>query len=118
MVGRGIVLELQHTLLGLQQGTILIAKSSNLKWKISARILFNHAVHQQKHFKCESVEYSLFSFSSLEKRNKSIQAIVNKENQGIFQYMIESIEHGNKPEDGEVLIISDESLMMEKSYEQ
>jgi len=105
--GRGFVIELKHSLNGLKEGIVLISESSKLKWKIVVRILFDHAVHEQITFKCESVENSFSSFTNVEKRNKSIQDIVDRENQGIFQYMIEPIGHINKPEDGEVLIITD-----------
>lgn len=104
--GRGIVVELMHSELGLKKHTVLISKKSKLKWIVKARVLFDHAEQKQIIFESESVEYLLCSFNSIEKKNQSIQSILEKEKQQIFQYYLTPIKHENKPIDGEKLIIS------------
>ena len=100
--GRGIVVELKHSENGLKEGTVLTSDKSKLNWTVKARILLDHAVHKQTVFDNESVEYLLCSFSSVEKKNKSIQSIVDKEKHGIFQYYLDPQDHDNKPVDGNI----------------
>ena len=38
--GRGMLVELKHSLRGLEKGVILISESSKMEWRMVVRILF------------------------------------------------------------------------------
>lgn len=103
ITGRGIILELKHTQKGLAKATKLISENTDKVWKVKARILFDHAVEEQKIFETESTEYALVRFESPEKRQESIDAIKERESQNIYQYLVEPIGHEDKPKQGEKL---------------
>jgi len=104
--GRGIVVDLKHSEEGLNKNTVLTSKNLKLQWIVKARVLFDHAVHKQIIFESEATEYLLCSFNSIDKKKDSIQSIVNKEKQGIFQYYLEPVKHDNKPIEGELLVLN------------
>ena len=104
--GRVIIIELQHSENGLTKSIRLFSEKSGLTWEVIARVLFDHAVHEQKIFEVESTEYLLNKFESLEKRKKSIDDIKDRESNSIFQYLLRPIGHDEKPEQGEKLKIN------------
>jgi hypothetical protein len=106
ITGRGIVLELQHGEQGLAKGTELIAENSGKTWIVKVRVLFEHAVHEQKIFNSESIDYMLLKFDSIEKRQGSIESIKERESNNIYQYLIEPVKHDEKPKQGEKLKIN------------
>ncbi|MGB3465577.1 MAG: hypothetical protein WBA74_09915 [Cyclobacteriaceae bacterium] len=87
--GRGIVLELRHSENGLAKGTELVAEKSGRTWKVIARILFDHAVGEQKVFEVESVDFILLKYRSTEKRQQSLNEMKERESQNIYQYLVE-----------------------------
>ena len=111
ITGLGMIVDLQHSQLGLKKKTILTSKQSGLSWEVKARVLFDHAVDKQIVFDSESVEFMLLKFSSTEKKEESILNIRSKESQKIFQYYLKPIEHSSKPEDKEKLVINNLNLV-------
>lgn len=107
ITGRGIILELKHYRDGLSINTRLTSEKSGLEWVIIARVLFDHAIDQQKIFENEKFEFALLRFESQEKRRNSIKRIKNRESQNIFQYVVKPLNHNQKSEEGEELIIND-----------
>ncbi len=105
ITGRGIVLELKHSEEGLSDGTKLVSEKSDKVWKVKARILFDHAVHEQKLFENEVTEYMLMTFKSAKLKQESIHQIKERESQKIYQYFISPINHEVKPEHAERLEI-------------
>ena len=103
--GRGLILELNHLEEGLPKGTVLISDKTGLRWKVIARVLFDHAVQEQRIFESESVEYMLMRFETSVKRMKSIEGIKDREKQDIYQYFMKPIGHDSKPPQGEELLI-------------
>lgn len=102
----GKVVELQHRENGLPKGTELLLEKSGLTWKVLARVLFDHAVHEQVIFITESVEYALFRFESSHKREASIRNIKETESQYTFQYLLKGDGHDQKPIEGGMLDIN------------
>jgi hypothetical protein len=105
ITGRGIIAEIQHNRHGLPPGTELQSRINCRIWKIKHRLLFNHTYDEQRLFDNEETAYSHFAFRSLENREKSGTDILNKEAEGIYQYSLEPQGHGEKPEEGEKIII-------------
>ena len=105
ITGRGVILELRHSEDGLPQGTELVSEKSGLTWKVRARVLFDHAVHEQKIFDSEFSEYMLMRFETPEKERKSIEEIKEREALGIYLYFLKPLGHEQKPQSGEKLII-------------
>ena len=106
ITGRGIILELIHNTNGLHLGTVLTSKKTKKQWELKARILFDHAVDIQRVFNNEQTEFASVNFSTMEKREESRKKIKEKEDNNTYQYMIKPMEHSEKPEDGEELIIN------------
>jgi hypothetical protein len=98
-------LELQHSEQGLTKNTTLISENSGKNWIVKVRVLFDHAVHEQRLFETESADYMLMKFNSLEKRQASIDAIKERESSNIYQYQVQPIDHDEKPKQGEKLNI-------------
>lgn len=110
LTGIGIILEIQHSEKGLTKETELISKKSGRTWIVVARVLFDHAVTEQKIFDIESTEYMLMRFESEEKKQKSIDEIKERESKNIFQYLLKPIGHSEKPEMEEILKINNLKL--------
>ncbi|WP_299229740.1 hypothetical protein [uncultured Psychroserpens sp.] len=106
ITGRGIVLELQHSENGLSKETKLVSQKSGRTWKVITRVLFDHALAEQKIFNNESTNYMLMRFNSDYEKQKSINRIKKKETENIFQYFVNPIGHSEKPENGEILKIN------------
>jgi hypothetical protein len=96
----GIVIELQHTQNGLAKETLLTSTTSNLSWKIIARILFDHATDIQRIFTTENRNFMHCSFKSAEKYELSRKDIQDRENKNIFQYLLQPLGHNKKPLQG------------------
>ena len=101
--GRGIILELQHFANGLTSGSILHSKKRDLKWEISVRILYDHAIDHQTVFENEKHEFMRLRFSSLENKEASVIQIKEKDQRRIFTYMVSPVNHEEKPVEGEEL---------------
>lgn len=106
ITGRGLIVDLRHFEKGLPKDIELTSEKSGLTWKIIARVLFDHAIHEQRIFESESTEFMLMRFDNQEKELKSINGIKEREAQNIFQYFLKPIDHEQKPEDGEKLKIN------------
>ena len=106
ITGIGIILELKLNQAGLAESTELISKKSEKVWRIKTRVLFNHAVHEQQIFEIESTNYMHLNFRSVEKRQASIERVKERESNNIYQYLVEPIDHNEKPEQGERLKIN------------
>ncbi len=100
-----IIVDLQHIELGLPKGTLLVSEKSGRSWTVVARILFDHAITEQRMFNKEATEYMLLKFDSNTKRQKSIDTIKQNESKHIFQYLLKPINHAEKPEFEELLEI-------------
>ncbi len=103
--GRGLILELRHLEKGLPKDTELTSEKSGLSWRVIARVLYDHAVHEQRIFESEATEYILVRFEDQEKEMNSINRIKERELQSIFQYFLKPIHHDTRPEDREKLIV-------------
>ncbi|MEP0265687.1 hypothetical protein [Dokdonia sp.] len=106
ITGIGILLELKHNQLGLAESTKLISEKSGKIWIIKTRVLFDHAVDEQQIFKIESTNYMHLNFRSVEKKQASIERVKERESNNIYQYLVEPIDHNEKPEQGEKLKIN------------
>jgi hypothetical protein len=85
--GRGTIAYIKHQENGLPRGTKVLDQYGKL-WIVEKRLLIHHAVNFQRFFENETLEEMLFSFSSVEKRNDSIEKIIKDEEDGVFQYLI------------------------------
>lgn len=82
--GRGFIVELMHEENGIKKDTILMSEKSGLIWKMQSRLLFDHALNKQRLFEIEDVDYMLLKFENIQKKMKSVDEIVEKENRNIF----------------------------------
>jgi hypothetical protein len=87
ITGRGIIAFIKHQENGLPNGTEIIDQNDK-PWIVSKRLVISHAVHVQRFFDNETHEDMLFSFSSIEARNASIEKIKKDEENGIYQYLL------------------------------
>ncbi|MBX2905981.1 MAG: hypothetical protein KF744_08090 [Taibaiella sp.] len=99
----GVIAELRHQLSGLADGVVLRSPESGKEWCVKYRILHNHTGERQKKFPGESTNYMWPAFSSFTQMEHSAEAILKREEQNIYEYLIEGIGHLSKPENGEVL---------------
>jgi len=108
--GFGIIIIFKHEQLGLPKNTTLTSINSGDRWKVKARILHYHINDKHRIFNNEETIFSRISFSSIEGRKNSIQRTIEQEASGIYEYLLEPIDHSNKPKQGEKLEISLQSI--------
>lgn len=101
----GIILELQHYENGIIKNTELVSKSTGKVWKVIARLLYDHAVQFQKIFAGEAKEFILIGFESAALLQESIDRVKEKESRNIFRYILEPVNHHEKPFIGDTLTI-------------
>ncbi len=101
----GIILELQHYENGIIRNTELVSKSTGKVWKVIARLLYDHALQYQKIFAGEAKEFILIGFESTALLQESIDRIKDKESRNIFRYILEPVNHLEKPAIGDTLTI-------------
>jgi hypothetical protein len=95
--GTGIITELKNIDKGLPNGTCLISLQTGYKWIVKGRLIFYHIAETQKRFPGECEVPMHFIFSKNENMEKSKKALLDKENAGIYQYLIEPVQHSEKP---------------------
>lgn len=100
-----IITEIEYSGEGLFKGTQLVSKISTNMWIVNSRLIFNHTMDNQKRFKGETESYLSLKFVDEDARIKSYQAIIDNESNQIYQYLIEPVNHVDKPEVNEELII-------------
>ena len=93
----GIIGELKYQGNGLLKGTRLISKNSGSEWLVKGRLIFYHTADYQKRFPNETEIRMHFTFRPKENGDKSKDAILDSEEQGIYQYLIEGVGHNEKP---------------------
>ena len=103
--GQGIIAELKYSGTGLPKGTRLISKTSDSEWLVKGRLIFYHTADKQKRFPDETEIQMHFTYGAKEIREKSKDALLDNEEQGIYQYLIESDRHNEKPKQLEKLEI-------------
>lgn len=101
----GVIAELKHQLAGLKSGTLLRSASTGEVWRIKTRLLFGHTYDDQKKFPEEIITYCHMSFESIEKRQVSARNILDKEEQHIYQYQLETYGHQSRLQAGDMLIV-------------
>jgi len=99
----GIIAVLQHYFDGLQSDIIIKSTTTGNEWRVKKRVLFYHTADRQKKFPNESTTHIHLSFASIEKKLLSIRNILDREDQNMFQYQLEPIEHSLKPSVGDTL---------------
>jgi hypothetical protein len=100
-----IIAEIEYSGEGLFKGTQLVSKNSTNVWTVNSRLIFNHTMNNQKRFKGETESYLSLRFVDEDARVKSHREILDKESAQIYQYLIEPVNHVNKPKENEELII-------------
>lgn len=95
--GTGIIAELKNISNGVPSGFCLISKLTGHKWIVKGRLIFYHIAESQKRFPGELELPMHLSFKANENMEKSKKALLDKENFGIYQYLIEPIQHDEKP---------------------
>src|SRR4029078_676893 len=99
-----IIADLKHQLNGPASGSIIKSQATNKEWRVEERILFHHAMENQKRFPNETTTYTHGVFGSAEKMLNSAKNILDNEEQNIFHYKLEPIGHTSKPDAGDILI--------------
>jgi len=92
-----IIAELKYQGNGLPTGIRLISKRSGSSWLVKGRLILFHAGDCQKRFPNETEIQMHFTFNPKENKDKSKNAIIDSEGQGIYQYLIEPDGHCEKP---------------------
>jgi hypothetical protein len=100
----GIIAELKHTLNGLDSGLILKSQTTGKEWSVKKRILFYHVINRQKKFTNEATSYTHLSFASAENMLTSARNTLDREDQNIFQYQLQSVGQHSKPIAGDTLV--------------
>jgi hypothetical protein len=103
VTGQGIIVELKHQEKGLPQGARLISRQTGRQWTVKSRLFFNHTLDRQRKFSNESESFMHLAFNPIDNLEKSKTNILNKEEQGIYQYALGPIEHEDKPIVGDLL---------------
>jgi len=101
----GIILELQHFENGIIKNTELVSKSNGKVWKVIARLLYEHAIQFQKIFPNEAKEFILIGFESTALLQESIERVKDKESRNIYRYILEPVNHHEKPAIGDTFTI-------------
>lgn len=102
----GIIADLQHTMNGLGEGSIIKSLTSGKEWKVIKRVIFNHTTDIQKVFASESTIVFYLSFGNMESKQKPREEILERELQNIFQYQLHAIGEYSKPELNDLLTIN------------
>jgi len=99
-----VIADLQHSLNGLMPGELLKSTLTGLKWKVLFRVIFIQ-VENQRRFEGEKERVMHFSFADPKGENlRKLQiSTAEQERQNIFQYVLEPVEHSDKPGKGEKL---------------
>jgi hypothetical protein len=100
----GIIAELRHQLDGLPSGFIIKSQTTGKEWVVKKRVLFYHTFDKQKQFVNETITYNHYSFESVDNMLISAKNILEKEEQNIFQYQLQSLGKHFKPTVGETLV--------------
>jgi len=87
---------------GLPQNTILFSEARNLQWKVMCRILWMHTTTVVTRFSNE--KESLGHARYINPENIEKDAIERELNLGL-EYLLQPVDHHEKPLDGEYLII-------------
>lgn len=101
--GIGMLTELQHFFDGLPSDTIVQSTNSHKKWRVTKRIFFNHTHGKQKVFANETPANLHFSFDRAANIEALAQAILDKEADNIYQYVLKPIGHTSKPPVGDTM---------------
>lgn len=83
-----VIAEIQHAQNGLPAETVI--ENEGERWKIVHRMVFSHVGEQHQKFENETTQISILSFKSTEARESSRKNILDKEQEGIFQYSLRS----------------------------
>jgi hypothetical protein len=102
---QGIIAELKYQGAGLPKGTRLVSKQSGIEWLVKGRLIFYHTFELQKRFSNETEIQMHFTFNPKENKDRSQKTIFDNEAQGIYQYLIESVQHDETPKQDEKLVI-------------
>ncbi|HRH59738.1 MAG TPA: CPCC family cysteine-rich protein [Chitinophagaceae bacterium] len=100
----GVIAELKHQLNGLDSGLIIKSQTTGKEWRVKKRILFHHTIDRQKKFTNEATAFTHSSFGSLENMFASSKNILDKEEQNIFKYQLQSLGQHSKPVAGDTLV--------------
>lgn len=100
----GIIAALSHSLNGLENGLIIKSVKTGQEWQVKKRLFFYHTSEKQRKFPTEVATYVHSKFDSIESQISSYKMILNKEDQHIFQYQLQSIGRNSKPIKGDTLI--------------
>ena len=95
--GTGIIAELKNIVTGLPNGFCLTSSLTGHKWIIKGRLIFYHIAEDQKRFPGETELPMHFTFKTKEKMEESKKALLDRENLGIYQYLIDPVQHEEKP---------------------
>ncbi|MEO0898028.1 MAG: hypothetical protein AAFY71_16585 [Bacteroidota bacterium] len=101
----GILANLRKEDVPLMPGQVLESRETQLRWVVVSRIMFMHAYAEQKRFWGEHESLTHFSFRSFDVREASKLDILQKESDGIFQYKLQALNHEDKPEVGDELML-------------
>lgn len=100
----GVLVELKHELNGLETELVIKSETTGKEWRVKKRILFHHTADRQKKFPNEATAFTHLSFLSLEHMHTSAKNILDKEEQNIFQYQLQSLGPHFKTIIGDILL--------------
>ncbi len=86
----GIIAELNHDFDGLKSGSIIQSTVTGKEWRVKKRVLFYNTFNRQKKFLNEITTYVHASFDSIEEQVNSSKNILDKEEQNIYQYQLQT----------------------------
>ena len=104
LTGYGIATFIKNVASGLPENTILYSEERNLQWKVVHRMLWLHSAHAVARFPSEKENIGHASFKHSLNEDPVKKAIEAELNLGC-EYLIQPIDHNEKPLDNEYLII-------------
>lgn len=90
---------------GLPENTILYSEESHLQWKVKHRMLWMHSVDAVTRFSNEKENTGHVSFKYTLNYEDQVKHTAETELNLGFEYLIQPVNHSEKPQNGEYLII-------------
>ena len=104
LTSRGMATFIRNVKTGLPENTILYSEERDLKWKVMYRLLWMHSAHAVTRFSNEKeiIGHASFKYSLNE---DPVKTAIETEIKLGYEYLLLPINHGEKPLDGEYIIV-------------
>ncbi len=105
ITGFGIIASLKVGTRSTLSGSIIMSQESGREWLVESKIIETTDLDISTLDDDESIVYSHLNFRTWENRENVIESIKIRNENGIFQFKLQGINHDDKPIKGESLTI-------------